>query len=164
MPRTLAAGFDAQLTATVTDPGHLIYLGFSPARYYATKATVTTLSQTWQIGSGIKIDFVNHLEARFSMRNTDASVTSMVAGVVLADIPCQIYSIYASFTALLFDGFLDGSPDLAEDEVLFEARAASFSKYAPAERIAPPVFNHLMPAGFEIRWGSDVVLVVEEDS
>ncbi len=164
MARTLAAGFETQLTATVTDPGYLIYLGFDPERYYATKSTVTVLSQTWQVGSGIKVDFVNHMEARFSMRNTDASVTSMVSGIVLGDIPCKIYSIYASLTALIFDGFLDGSPDLAEDEVTFDARAASFSKFAPAERIAPPVFNHLMPTGLELRWGSDVVLVVEEGS
>lgn len=149
--------------AVITEPTYLVYIGFTTPIRHSTRANVSFDAQTWVAGEGTEVEYVDEDRAVIALRNTDNSASALVLNTVLSDIECAVYQAYGSDVVQLFDGFLDGAGDIGDRKVVLNAVARSRARYAPDDYILYPVFNHLLPAGYEIRWGGDILVLDRPD-
>jgi len=163
--KTLTTALIAELNLTVTRPGYLIELGYSPTLRMSTLSDLSWNGQTW-IGwdakvSGVSLDGKGVNKATLTLGNTDTTISAVVLGVGAADIPVSIWAIYAGATALgdavqVFSGVMDGCT-IDADKVRF-----TLSPQGTQTLESPRVFisnltgfNWLKPAGSVVTVGTD---------
>lgn len=157
MPRTVSVAVSTAVALPVTSPAYLVEIGFATTLRYATHRSVTWGGVAWA-AAGIVVETVSAQEARLALANPDNAVSALVLGHSLADVPVQIYAYYGDDAELVFSGTLDEAPDIGP-RVVLTARGFSGASSYPNLRIAAPQFNHITPAGTEIRWGNDVLIL-----
>ena len=152
----------ALIAASVTAPGYLIELGFSPVRYFSTRGLQTWAAQTWVSGSWLYSD------GKLTVPEGDPALTKLILsqGTVGRSVRVWIFcgaTATDANTQLLFDGYADGATALTDsiELPLFDTAAAFM--FAPRKRIrADTGFSQLPHAGMKIKWGN-VTIRLNED-
>jgi hypothetical protein len=157
MPRTLSGTIESEVALPITQPGYLVFLGFTPELRYATRETIVYNGYTWSAGFGVGVSSVTDDAAVITLRNHDNSASALVLNHTLANVLCEVYMEYGDDAVLLFSGTLDSAQ--VGTRVTLKARGMVTSKKAPNAYIAYPIFNHLFPAGTKIQWGLDTLVL-----
>lgn len=162
MPRQVSATIQAATQQRVTDPWYLVELGFEPPLRFSTHSQLDWDGRTWVPG-GVDVESVSTTASRLVLDNADNSISALVLGAVLAEVPVKIYSCYDSNAALLHAGVMESVPPPIGRQVTVTTRGHQGAAMYPTERVSAPVFNHLTPTGTIIRWGDGELVLEAED-
>ena len=171
MARTLTAAQATEVAKTVgARPGYLVELGFaSTLRLTSFESTVTWNSQSW-VASGVRVSGITHgagsaQQARITLPDTDGAYFAVVRADGLDDRTAKIWSVHggpASYALTdpvqLFDGYMDGAPEMAERITISLTTQGNRTMFTPRNRIAPQLFNYLPAHGEKRRWGNVIMI------
>lgn len=168
--RTLTASTTTEIEKTGTTPRFLVELGTTPITRHSTRETLTYDGQTWT-GFDIHVDSIDidknggqSASLRVS-RHNNAMAALLFDGS--AEMTCRIWMLYGDGPTWapadgnqLFDGVVDGLEINGNYIAITAIDLMSKTEFAPRITLAPPLANHLPPAGKKIRIGP-VVYVLE---
>lgn len=163
--RTLSSAAQAALAATVTRPIYLIEIAFSPVSRLSTAGDVTWNSLSWSGGervavSGLSADGSGRQSGRVVIGNADLVFGALVLNNGVADRAVTIWSGDAAALAtgdleMVFSGVIGSAETSIEQVVLNLTSQGSRATVCPRRRIdASSGFNHLTPAGKQLRLGN----------
>jgi hypothetical protein len=153
--RTLTAGMLAEIAKTITDPVFLIKIDFESKFVYATTREVITYDGDEYNYLGAKIRDIDGTKLRFTMPNYSREMSALALAGQIQGNSVEVFLHYNGETIGRFAGLLD-SPTFSGDynTAGFTCRSEySLSNKWPANRLRPPVANHLPPAGTIIHIG-----------
>ncbi len=165
MSRSPTAGQAAELAKTVgARPGYLVELGFDTVlRMTSFESSVTWNSQTWT-AEGISVSGIKHegrsgQTARITLPDGAGAYFAVIRADGLDDRTAKIWSVHGgpasydpSDPIQLFDGYMDGAPELGERVVINLTTQGNRVQWTPNMRIEPGVFNWLPPPGSRYSW------------
>jgi hypothetical protein len=162
--RTISTGLAARQDARLTQPGFLVSIGFkSGTIYLSSRQTLTALGITW-IARGVTItgldsDSDANASCTIKIDNHDNLMSAFVLADGFAGTPVKVYKFWTDATDLMlaFDGVGNTADPIMPDQVTLKAAIDSADNLMTPNtpRIAPPLFNAVLPAGFEIVWGTE---------
>lgn len=153
--RTLTAGMLAEIAKTVTDPVFLIKIDFGSQFIYATTRERVTYDGDSYNYTGAVIRSIDGTRLRFSLPNFDRSMSSLALAGQIQGNSVEVFLHYNGETIGRFVGLLD-KPTFSGD--YNTAGFTCISSYSlsnkwPADRLRPPIANHLPTAGTIIEIG-----------
>lgn len=165
MSRTLPGGMSTDLAANGTAPRYLCEIGFSPALYFYSGSGDITYDNSagspvlWT-GNGFSVtalqsDKAGVMTASLEIPNHDSSFSAIVLATSTLDpVPVEIHYREGSNTVKIFDGFVAGYPSIGQRVAINCTNQNTHFTMTPRLAIAPPLFNHVIPSGTVIAWGS----------
>ena len=147
--RTLTAGMLAEIAKTITDPVFLIKIDFGSKFVHATTREVIIYNSDEYNYVGAKIRDIDGTKVRFSLLNFDREISALALAGQIQGNSVEVFLHYNGETIGRFVGLLD-SPTFSGD--YNTAGFSCVSEYSlsnkwPANRLRPPVANHLPAAG-----------------
>lgn len=169
--KTLSAALLTQLGLTVTQPGYLVQLGYTPTPLrYSTLGDISWNAQTW-IGNDVKVsglstDGKGSSSAGLRIGNTDLAIGTIALAQGANDIAVDIWAVYAGATATgdpvqVFSGVLNGA-DIDAAAATFTLSAQSNSTLSSPRKFINQLngFSQLKSAGSTLRWGTEAFPLV----
>jgi hypothetical protein len=166
MSRSISATITAATAKTATKPIYLLRLGFDAEVKAATwDQDITWNGETW-IDSGIEVSSLKADKADIKFPNgTVDPWLSLVLNEGVLGRAVQIYEYHENTTSspnkdavLLFVGIMDDA-SISDNVISVNVIESSASKVFPNVVIDRPTFNYIPPAGTEIAWGPDKIIV-----
>lgn len=169
--RTLSYPLLTALRGPITQPGYLVYLGYSAPRYLSTMGSIDWDSRTWigsdqDINADIKVSSISNTgtgesTATITLDNTNSVWSALILNEGAADIVAKVWACYTGAVApvLVFDGATDGADIDAKNVTMQLAASGNKTQYAPRIFISKPTFNHLQPAGTKLTWGNETFVL-----
>lgn len=147
--RTLTAGMLAAIAKTITNPVFLIQVDFGSKIVRATTREEIIYNTNEYNYVGAQILDINSNRVRFSLLNFDREISALALAGQIQGNAVDIFLHYEGETIGRFSGLLD-SPTFSGD--YNTAGFSCVSEYSlsnkwPADRLRPPVANHLPTAG-----------------
>jgi hypothetical protein len=165
--RTISTGLAGRQDARLTQPGFLVSIGFaSGTAHLSSRQTLTVLGTTWIARSlaisGLDSDSDANASCTIRVGNHDNLMSAFVLADGFAGAPVRVYKFWGTATdpsdlMLAFDGVGNAADPIMPDQVTLKASIDSADNLMTPNtpRIAPPLFNAVLPAGFEIVWGNE---------
>lgn len=167
---TLSTATAAAVAAPSTAPRYLMLIESTPALRLTNGATCTWGGHTWT-ASAFFVDSIEALPSggtrgTLQFLNHDLAFGALVL-TGAADLPVTIWAVYGDGPHAADDPVLELTGAIDEAEIVgvtrvrmtIEATASEYS-HLPRHRVAPPVFNHLPPAGTTFTWGGETYELV----
>lgn len=168
--RTVTAKVQTAIESAGTRPGYLMLLGFTTPLRLSTRGSVIWDGQTWAATpfrlNGPSLSEGGGLSGAFVLQNMDNGIGATVLNEGVRGKTCQIWALYgdapyaASDPVMIFDGVMDGVPQLDDYATITFRSDRSRTTFCPRIRLAPPLCNHVPPTGTVIT-GNGVALTLE---
>jgi hypothetical protein len=167
MARSLSTRLTTEIGYTVTRPFFLVQITWSGSTSrLSTGGTVTYASQTWQGGTAtveaLRTLPGGALEGQLSIGNTDNAIGALALANNLSSCAVVISVLYGTGpwttgdAEQVFAGVLDGC-QITPTRVTFGIVSTGRRReHSPRIYCAPPLCNHLPPAGTKIAWAGEV--------
>ncbi len=166
---TVTTAVQAEITQCV----YLVELGFSvPVRFASTRHALTVLSHEW-VPADMDEPRLNYgafglLEGDLVMGNAAGDTGAMLLREGTTDRSCQIWSVHGQppysddACVRIFNGFMDGCEWVSDVAWrIYLKGASSEMSLFPPYLCAPPLVNHLWPAGTVLNWGGSKYTIEE---
>lgn len=166
--RVVAADTKAELTKQLTQPYHIVDIGFSAATSYLSGGTSTTYNSQVYAEAGVRVggfmwDARGRQSGKIHLLDDSGSAISLVLNDDVSDIPVNIYTVYISKTTglpttpvLYVSGVMD-DVEIGPDEVTISVVTSKASnEYIPTDYCnTESGFNYLPEEGQVINWGGE---------
>lgn len=167
MSRTLSTHVAGAVAAPVTEPWHLVQVG---ALRLTDGPTTLWQGHWWQSlpgleVAGIRADGSGLTRATLRIPNHGGLGAGLLFAAGGEDTPVTVWQVYGpgphadTDAEILAEAVLDGGEAEGEWAEIALASADADSREMPRWRVAPPVFNHLPPAGTRIEWAGEVLIL-----
>lgn len=164
--RTLAPALVKELGLTITRPGYLVRVGFPTELRFSTMGAVTWGGQEWG-AYDVKVSELSRVSsasrtASLSFGNLTNEFGAIVLSNNVADVPIEIYSVYAGApddAVLEFSGVGD-SCEVGDRVVINLVGQSTQKTFSPRRRVSVTTgFNTLLPAGTVLSVGGSTYLL-----
>lgn len=166
--RTVGTGLLAEQSANVTKPGHLVRIFFPSLTVCFSSRQGITYQGVDFVARGLRVP--NHDQSMdgtasitVAIANWDLAISTLVLSDGFAGVGMEVLAWWGdTFTDgvtevwSIFNG--QGSDaDIGPDEVVLTATMAKLDliQFPNTPRINAPLFNSVLPAGYQITWGNE---------
>lgn len=157
MPRALDSAALTGLEDPVTAPGYLIAITAGAAVIrYSTRGALEFAGETWTGGG--QVTRQSPTDWTLSLPNHDNLASALVLSDLVEQAQVEIWAMLAQLDPQqaipLFDGFINQITRITTTRVDIALTATSLGhSWLPDLILAPPLLNHMPPAGTAIAWG-----------
>ena len=165
--RTISTALAARQNKTITEPGYLVSIAFASGTVHlSSRHAVSILGQTWAARklavAGLSPDSDANSSCSLRIGNHDNLMSAFILADGYSGVTVVVYAFWGEVTTeddlmLLFVGKGSDADSIGAEEVSLKAIIESADNLMTPNtpRIAPPLFNAVLPAGFEIVWGTE---------
>ncbi len=160
MPRTLSPAVESAIAGTVTAPGYLVAItSGSDVIRSASRGTLDYDGEHWT--GGVTVTRQGPTDWTLSLPNHDNLASALVLSDLIDGAEVEIWAYVGTADPIeavsVFTGYINQVTKISTTRVDMTLAAVSLGRsWLPDIILAPPLMNHLPPAGTAIAWGDKI--------